>query len=313
MASFWRLATVGIAGAIIIVLGNHWRLALHHVRDLRTNDLILPPHPLSTFRHGHRTNIDASGRYHRSTRSNTTDAKPNHDASYIVSPICGGCFRSRSNGKHCAEIILARQKKNHSSLSDAAAIVGKENQDCNICDIDYCLASHFKAEKHSDQSALKKYQTKYWRFDQSTPKFTNPTSLTLTSIPSELRIPPSRFQDVGAYFQEMYNLTKSGMDFFVEYNPGLVAIPSKMKQNLPEEAVYLLSLRVTSANNCFPTSTYADLPKEVWNSVYNTVTNHLGLVLLDDKYQMIPGYDVVIDVGEQLGLKRPHEGPSFMD
>jgi hypothetical protein len=110
------------------------------------------------------------------------------------------------------------------------------------------------------------------------------------------------------------------MDYLVEYNPGLVAIPSKIRQNLPEEAAYLLSLRITPANNCFPTEVYANLPRDVWHAVYHTSTNHLGLALLDEKYQMIPGYDVVIEIDIPLDLKRSTKtrdgaavSPTFMD
>ena len=78
-----------------------------------------------------------------------------------------------------------------------------------------------------------------------------------------------------------------------------------MKQYLSPETTYLLSLRVTPANNCFPSSIYAELPKEVWSAIYQTVTNHLGLALLDEHYQIIPGYDAVIDLSEQLDLARP--------
>lgn len=89
-----------------------------------------------------------------------------------------------------------------------------------------------------------------------------------------------------------------------------------MKQHLPKGAVYLLSMRVTPANNCFATGVYAELEKEIWDAIYRGVANHLGLALLDENYQTIPGYDVIIELGDQLGLKRPAEefdGPNFMD
>ena len=111
----------------------------------------------------------------------------------------------------------------------------------------------------------------------------------------------------------------------VEYNPGLVPIPIKMKEQLPPEAVYLVSLRVTPANNCFSTQVYADLPKDVWTAVYHTSTNHLGLALLDEKYQILPGYEAIIELDVPLDLKRSMESkrkggvhveavsPTFMD
>eukprot|EP00579_Thalassiosira_antarctica_P011259 CAMPEP_0201908992 /NCGR_PEP_ID=MMETSP0903-20130614/912_1 /ASSEMBLY_ACC=CAM_ASM_000552 /TAXON_ID=420261 /ORGANISM="Thalassiosira antarctica, Strain CCMP982" /LENGTH=593 /DNA_ID=CAMNT_0048443435 /DNA_START=100 /DNA_END=1881 /DNA_ORIENTATION=- len=192
------------------------------------------------------------------------------------------------------------------TLLDAAKKLGNESETCKLCHPVHCWEHYFNNSTQNYGSAGH-HQSKYWRFDRSNPKFTNPTTFTLPSIPSKLRIPPSRFQNIGAYFQEKYESSKANnasMDYLVEYNPGLVAIPTKMKQDLPKDAIYLLSLRVTPANNCFSTKVYADLPQEVWNSVYYTNTNYLGLALLDEKYQMIPGYDVVIEVDVPMDLKR---------
>eukprot|EP00584_Thalassiosira_punctigera_P002884 CAMPEP_0172533140 /NCGR_PEP_ID=MMETSP1067-20121228/5940_1 /TAXON_ID=265564 ORGANISM="Thalassiosira punctigera, Strain Tpunct2005C2" /NCGR_SAMPLE_ID=MMETSP1067 /ASSEMBLY_ACC=CAM_ASM_000444 /LENGTH=596 /DNA_ID=CAMNT_0013317735 /DNA_START=475 /DNA_END=2265 /DNA_ORIENTATION=+ len=206
------------------------------------------------------------------------------------------------------------------TLIKAATKLGNESKSCKLCNPVQCWMHYFN---NSTQHYGNGHQSKYWRFDKSGPKFTNPTTLTLTSIPSELRIPPSRFDDIGAYFQEKYEFAKasnSSMDYLVEYNPGLVVIPTKMKQDLPKEAAYLLSMRVTPANNCFSAKVYADLPKEVWNAAYYTATNHLGLALLDEKYQMLPGYDVVVEIDESFDLKRSTTtkagdsvSPTFMD
>lgn len=264
-------------------------------------------------------------------------------APYILSPICGGCFRSKIGKKYCVDLIETEMRNiekkqppgsTNSTLLEAARIVAKGHGHCEICDPDTCWEHHTtgKGTQHSlpddnnaKENKVKKqqYKTKYWRFDQSNPKFTSPTTLTLGSIPTKYRIPPSRFQDIRAFFIEKFNetvRTKSlnGMDFLLEYNPGLVVIPPKIKQFLPKEAVYLVSLRVTPANNCFPTEVYANLPKDVWSAVYLTTINHLGLALLDENYRMLPGYDVVIELDMQLDLKRnlrPGEAVSvtFMD
>ena len=115
-------------------------------------------------------------------------------------------------------------------------------------------------------------------------------------------------------------MNNANIDYLVEYNPGLVALTKNMKHNFPNEATYLLSLRVTSINNCFSTQVYEDLPQDVWHTIYYTSINHLGLDILDAKYQMIPGYDVVIGVDVPLDLKRDTRtgaedsvSPTFMD
>ena len=92
-----------------------------------------------------------------------------------------------------------------------------------------------------------------------------------------------------------------------------IAIPNKMKQYLPSNAVYVLSLRVTPHNFCFGiwlTEALHDDIKQTMHSV-----NHLGLALLDANYQIIPDHDVVIDLDRQLGARREHlkTEPAFVD
>ena len=302
-----------ILGAIIIVLANHWRLALHRVEDLNANHL---SSSLNEF---------VSSRFDLQNKMNNQLGDP-----YILSPFCGGCYRSRNNKKTpCVDIILERQQKEENlSLSSAARKVAKEIQECKLCDPEYCWENYFNEtrkndggqQQHNRNHNFENYQTKYWRFDRSKPKFTHPTTLSLPSIPSQNRIPPSRFKNISAYFMEKYASSPlgfdSGIDFLVEYNPGLAVIPSKMKENLPVEAVYLVSLRVTPANNCFPQNEYQKLPKEVREAVYQGMKNHLGLALLDENYQILPGYDVVIQLDNQLGLERTmkkFDSPTFMD
>mmetsp|Transcript_24233 Transcript_24233/g.52273 ORF Transcript_24233/g.52273 Transcript_24233/m.52273 type:complete len:719 (-) Transcript_24233:206-2362(-) len=292
-----RYATAFIGIAIVIVLCIHWHLAILHTRGLQPHDLFLSS--FSSSRLG--TNGQPAG------EPRPLEAAPRDDvAPYILSPICGGCTRSFFDHRHCFTILQRDEKKSGGKLTllDAASKLGRESKTCELCDPVQCWKHYFN---NSTQNYGSGHQSKYWRFDRSHPKFVNPTTFSLTSIPSELRIPPSRFQDMGAYFREKYEFSKANnasMDYLVEYNPGLVAIPSKMKQFLPKEAAYLLSLRVTPANNCFSSEVYANLPKDVWSAVYHTSTNNLGLALLDQNYQMIPGYDVVIEIAVPLDLKR---------
>ena len=93
------------------------------------------------------------------------------------------------------------------------------------------------------------------------------------------------------------------MPFFIEYNPGLAPIPSKMKDYLPKGAAYLLALRVRPANNCFRRDQMA-IPQNVWYHTMMSATNLLVLALLDEKYQMLRGYDIVVDIATQLGFQK---------
>ena len=78
----------------------------------------------------------------------------------------------------------------------------------------------------------------------------------LPSIPDELRIPQSQYTDdnIESYIRKKYsnpdpaNITNV---FLMEYNPAIAPIPTAMKEYLPNDAVYVLSLRVTPHNFCF--------------------------------------------------------------
>ena len=90
--------------------------------------------------------------------------------------------------------------------------------------------------------------------------------------------------------------------FLMEYNPSIAVIPTSMRTYLPSNAKYILSLRVTPHNFCFPiwlTNTLSDDIKQTMHSL-----NHLGLALLDDNLQIIQGYDVVIDLDRPTWCKK---------
>ena len=238
---------------------------------------------------------------------------------YILSPLCGGCARTLSNmtsrqfgdGVPCHDIIVRRIKHGVESIVDAARTVAEEFPECQICHPDNLWESYFKEsalDAKSLDAAKKIHSTKYWRFDQAAPKFSSPATFVLPSTPKYLRIPPSHFDDIGAYLNETYNDFKAKnesnhMPFFIEYNPGLAPIPSKMKDYLPKGAAYLLALRVRPANNCFRQDQMA-IPQNVWYHTMMSATNLLVLALLDEKYQMLRGYDIVVDIATQLGFQK---------
>lgn len=311
-----------ITALIVIVVANQWHLASHYVQDLHRNDARYFDVSFAAFL--------------GEDQPDQPTIKVNlDDASYITSPICGPCFRGdmADSRQACYDVLQRLLKKTNDSLADAAQLLAERHPECELCLPQKCREHYLSRDKlppsASDSASStndnQQYKFKYWRFDRAAPKFTNPTTLTLNSIPSELRIPPSRFNDIGNYFQEQFwerhNTTSnsSGMDFLLEYNPGIVTLPTNLKKNLPQEAAYLISLRVTPANNCFPTHAYDNLPKNVWEAVYHTSVNHLGLALLDATYNILPGYEAVIEVDSQLDLKRVVKrgssdfSPTFMD
>mmetsp|Transcript_3526 Transcript_3526/g.8994 ORF Transcript_3526/g.8994 Transcript_3526/m.8994 type:complete len:836 (-) Transcript_3526:1456-3963(-) len=255
---------------------------------------------------------------------------------YTLSPLCGGCVRSLSNmtskmyrfGVPCYDIMLRRLKRgNAQSLDHAATLVAEEFEECRICHPRTCWKNYFDELSLNPEGLVEPnsgYLTKYWRFDSAAPKFSSPTTLVLSSIPQEFRIPPSRFADIEAYLIEKYNEFESSNDtkhveIFIEYNPGLAAIPSKMKQYLPQDATYAVVFRVTPANNCFARSQMEKLPKKVWEHTLMSATNLLGIALLDKHYNMLEGYDVVLDPATQLECQKDGYGttyfgePTFMD
>ena len=250
------------------------------------------------------------------------------EGSYITSRICRPCYRTLiPNSKSSCFDLLDKSLATNASLADAAQKLTLRHPECLLCIPEKCYDYYRRdeqAEKVEVGNEDTEHRYKYWRYDRAAPKFTNPTTLTLNVIPPDSRIPPSRFDDIAKFFEEQYRLrlkspsNSTGIDFLLEYNPGIVTLPANLKRSLPEEAAYLLSLRVTPANNCFATDVYNALEKDVWDSVYHTSTNHLGLALLDSNYDMLPGYEIVIELDKQLDLKRviPGSGdvsPTFMD
>jgi len=306
-----NIALTIIFTAIVILLVNHWWLAVRL--------------SVSDAQQGHVHSSLTS--FLRDYSGFLADTSHRSDDPFILSPFCSRCFRSKYDNKRaCVEVINEKQQQVNISAHEAAKQVSDEAQNCKICDPNYCLDLYFNGTQKESIFDGKRsrfydnYQTKFWRFDRSRPKFTSPTTLTLPSIPKENRIPPHRFKNISSYFIEKYESSPlgydHGIDFLIEYNPGLAVIPPKIKKKLPNEAVYLLSLRVTPANNCFPHDEYKKLPKAVWEAVLLGMKNHLGLALLDDQYRILPGYDVVIQLDTQIGLKRTmkeYDSPTFMD
>ena len=331
---------------IFLVIANHWHLASHYVDDLHRNDAHHRAISLTKFL-GEEDSPNAADANEQSVVSSPDAAALSEsnqkqlaqDEAYITSSTCGLCYRGKGGSTahpvYCHTTLERWMSKNASlTLADATKDLVKAQSNCQYCLSERCYEYYLRNNKKSSSSIAERRSSsngqlsfKYWRFDTAAPKFTNPTTITFNSIPSSSRIPPSRFHDIGKYFQEKYwerhhntaISNSSGLDFLMEYNPGIVVLPDNLKKRLPKEAAYLLSMRVTQANNCFAPEAYETIPLDVRNAVYWTSVNHLGLALVDVNYNILPGYEVVIEVDAQLDLKRVAKrgtsdfAPTFMD
>jgi hypothetical protein len=339
-----RHAAASVGAAVTILLCFHWYSLILHTRDY--HDARFLPSSSSSSPRPPRSSSSSSAGGGGGGRAPPDDAGQRRRSSprvddggigvvdrgepYILgnSSVCAGCFRSYTDDggggtTHCLSLIEGHTRQNASmSFVDAARRVGEEagGGACGICDPERCRTRYLNATAAAVADGGGGLRMKYWRFDRAGPEFENPTTLFLRSIPDAMRIPPARFGDIGEYFRERFKLARgdnSSLDFLVEYNPGLVRIPSGALGRLPEGAKYLLSLRATPANNCFAEEVYRGLDPEVSNAVYITKVNHLALALLDGELRTMPGYEAVIDLGRDLDLTRRNVksvgGPVFMD
>jgi len=246
----------------------------------------------------------------------------NKDDGYILAENCGGCYRTYSKPSTkeqtpCYDIIHDYMFKHNTTLYVASKEIATTIKECAVCNPTTCYPKH-SITGTNEEEQQHSYKTKYWKFDQTLPSdiLQNPTSLVLDSIPDELRIPTSEYDNIESYIKDKYkhpdpaNITNV---FLLEYNPSIAIIPISMRTYLPSNAKYILSLRVTPHNFCFPiwlTNSLSDDIKQTMHSL-----NHLGLALLNETLQIIQGYDVVIDLDRQLGAKREHvmTEPAFVD
>ena len=311
------LRIIGVA--IAFVLAFHWYLILHHVSYHAPKREHNPFLALSLGGDSDHGKVRGSRRV-RGRRKHNNNGK---EEPYILSSACGGCYRTYyKDGKYCHDLIQEyMQQNNGTSIQDASKFVVQDVDECKICNPDTCYNNQYDMSSLSSQQQQlqQKYKTKYWRFDQTAPQLNSPTSLVLPSIPDELRIPQSQYtnDNIESYIRKKYanpdpaNITNV---FLMEYNPAIAPIPTAMKEYLPNDAVYVLSLRVTPHNFCFGIWLTQSLSDDIKQTMHSL--NHLGLALLDERYQIIDGgYNVVIDIDRQLGAKREHvmTEPAFVD
>lgn len=232
---------------------------------------------------------------------------------YILSPICGGCYRAYNGDVPCYDIIQKRLQRSGTTLSEAMHYVGTSVSGCEVCNPYAC----YKPYINGNNTITKKvHQFKYWRYDEAAPQYTSAAGLSISSIPNHLRIPPSRYDDIETYIRQLYkdpDPTNTTNSFLVEYNPSLAVIPTSMKGFLPLDAKYIATLRVTPYNQCFSKQLEDALPMDIKQTMDSL--NHLGIALLDSQYQIIPGYDVVLDLDVQLDVKmlKKKGKPAFLD
>ena len=306
------LNIIGIA--IICTLIFHWYLILHHVNYHAPNSVHYNPFLASSLI-GKKLQNGM-----KRLRNKVVRRRVNEDG-YILGENCGGCYRTYSKPSTkeqtpCYDIIHDYMFKHNTTLYVSSKEIATTIQECAVCNPETCYPKH--SITGTNEEKQHSYKTKYWKFDQTLPSdiLQNPTSLVLDSIPDELRIPTSEYDNIESYIKDKYkhpdpaNITNV---FLLEYNPSIAIIPTTMHTYLPSNAKYILSLRVTPHNFCFPIWLTNKLPDDIKQTMHSL--NHLGLALLDDKLQIIHGYNVVIDLDRQLGAKREHvmTEPAFVD
>lgn len=213
-------AIICIGIAIVLVISVQWYFIItsHDVHQRQPHDLFL-----SSF--GGRSSSSSSSlakSREKQQHQKQQRPKPKEGIDYITSPICGACTRSMFDHRSCYTIMerdLQKQKKSAndekmSTIYDAATKIGKESNNCKLCDPITCWKYYFNSS--TEKYGTDHHQSKYWKFDKVHPDYTNPTTFTLTSIPNDKRIPPSRFDDIGTFFQEKYEHAKA-MNASIDY------------------------------------------------------------------------------------------------
>ena len=236
--------------AIIFMLAFHWWLILQNASHASGRPI------LDSMYSARSKSNDSTGR----NNSKGGDGTNSNGEPYILSSVCGGCYRAYRGRSPCFDLIERHQRKEKNGttpLLDAMRYVGKIPE-CNMCDPDTCYKRHVDGDDaHNDQNTEKNRVKlfKYWRFDQVPLHYNVAAGLVLPSIPDRLRVPPSRFRDVEAYIRELYanpDPKNTSNSFLSEYNPSLAVIPAGMKSSLPRHAKYIASMRVSPNIHCFP-------------------------------------------------------------
>lgn len=199
-------AIICIGIAIVLVISVQWYFIFtsHDVHQQPHDDLFLSSFSSPIRR---RSSVAKS----REKQQKQQRPKPKEGIDYITSPICGACTRSMFDHRSCYTIMqrdLNKKSTDKMTIYDAATKIGKENTNCKLCDPIKCWKYYFN-NSTDNYGTDHHHQSKYWRFDKVHPDYTNPTTFTLTSIPDDKRIPPSRFDDIGTFFQEKYEHAKA--------------------------------------------------------------------------------------------------------
>jgi hypothetical protein len=166
-------------------------------------------------------------------------------------------------------------------LEQGQAFVANENEKCKACHPDICKGSiHFP-----------------YRFDEGQPLVLKAKTHDLTSIPQNHRIPKEFLFKTGTYFKFW---TQDRPPVFFTYNPSIIPLPSTANVDVPG-ATYLATYRVSPWHNCgFQTYNFHT---KLWNL--------MGLAVLDRNLDIIPGYDVIVNINEQTQMR--DEAQKFED
>lgn len=244
-----------------------------------------------------------------SSRSNVTAVR------YETSVVCPGCRHTEVRVKRrvtfCGKLYEdqsfvqlnnSRQQQLHSQEDSSWQVLSLDQY--AACHAPCACVLNTKQQSNSTQETTKK-SYKYWRYDKTLPPLIQAKSFFLPSISQSARAPNNvqalQTFDFVQYMKEKWANGRQ-YDLWFEFNPTVVILPPSLQRRAQQEfptAVYLASFRVGGEQNCFPWHGI----KEHWDSAQYaklSQTNHLGLALLDEQLDMIPGTDFVVDLQTPL-------------
>jgi hypothetical protein len=196
----------------------------------------------------------------------------------IFIKLCLACEEAfLSDRFSCKRRIFPWVEKNPpiDALKEGQTFVANENEKCAACHPDNCEGTiHYP-----------------FRFDEGQPLVLQSKTHDLSSIPMQSRIPSEFIFMTDTYFKFW---TRDRPPVLFTYNPSIIAIPSKTPHIDIHGASYIASYRVSPWHNCgFRTYNFHS---KLWNL--------MGLAILDKNLDIIPGYDVIININELTQMKQ---------
>jgi hypothetical protein len=199
---------------------------------------------------------------------------------YITDLLCSGCRHAvadetNTSSERCGVYMEEYRRVNESSdvRSSAQSVARRFPIGCAKC-----------RPSTSDYPTCTDPEYRFWRYDSVLP-------VIRASFMQEQWLPTSK-----PYQPHEGPLDAFATEFFTEYNPSIVVLPSNQMEHLhlgesggSMKHFYLSSFRVSNQNYCFHRQTRPRLPPS------RTARDYLGMAVLDaSSFQVL--YDIVVDL-----------------